>query len=369
MGAEFAAVLGTRPEAIKLAPVVVALRSRGLPCLMVGTGQHRDLLAGALAPFHLDLDVDLNAMREGQSLSELMARLIAGLGQWIAQARPRRVLVQGDTATALAGALAAFHLRLPCAHVEAGLRSGRLDAPWPEEGYRRMVDRIADRLYAPTPGARDNLLAEGVEASRILVTGQTGVDAALWVAKRPAPASSGLPRLGERTRIIYATAHRREGQTAIASTLEALRRVVAERSDVEVVMPLHPNPEVRRQALPFMNAHPRLHVIEPLDYADSVHLLSRAALVVTDSGGLQEEAPSFGLPVLVTREVTERPEGAAAGFLRVVGLDGARLHEVIVSVLDDQKLRDRLQHTSNPYGDGHAAERIADDLTRAGDAA
>ncbi|KAA0217968.1 UDP-N-acetylglucosamine 2-epimerase (non-hydrolyzing) [bacterium] len=362
MKADIAIVLGTRPEAIKLAPVALALAARQIPFHMISTGQHRDLIAGALLPFGLKPTHDLALMREGQSLDELLARLIAGLGQALAAIGPRMVVVQGDTATALAGALAAFHARIPCAHVEAGLRSGRLDAPWPEEGYRRMVDRIAARLYAPTPGARENLLAEGVEASRILVTGQTGVDAALWVAQRPRGAASGLPRLGERTRVIYATAHRREGQAALASTLAALSRVVAERPDVEVVMPLHPNPEVRRQALPFLHAHPRLHVIEPLGYADSVHLLRRASLVVTDSGGLQEEAPSFGLPVLVTREVTERPEGIEAGFLKIVGLDSSRLHAAMISVLDDPGLRDLLQRTPNPYGDGHAAERIADDL-------
>jgi UDP-N-acetylglucosamine 2-epimerase len=362
---EIVVLLGTRPEAIKLAPVVLALREAGARCFVLASGQHRELLAGALSSFGLSADRDLALMRDDQPLNDLQARMVEGLGRALDEIKPRLVVVQGDTATALAGALAAFHLKLPCAHVEAGLRSGRRDAPWPEELYRQVVDRLCTRLYAPTEGARQHLLREGLDASSIVVTGQTGVDAALLVARQTRVKPAGVPALAPRAKLIYATAHRRESFGKLAGMVGALAEIVEERADVEVVLPLHPNPEVRRQAAPYVGRHSRLHLIEPVDYADSIWLLTRAALCVTDSGGIQEEAPSFGLPVLVMREVTERPEGIDAGFLRVTGTDGGTIAREIRRTLDDAALRKKLSRTTNPYGDGKAAVRIAADIERA----
>ena len=362
MGVDVAIIVGTRPEAIKLAPVAFALRDARLSFTLLSSGQHREMLQDALAAFGLRADRDLGAMSFEQSLNALMARLIEGLGAALAESKPRMVVVQGDTATAFAGALAAFHNQVPCAHVEAGLRSGRRDAPWPEELYRQMADRLCTRLYAPTEGARQRLLAEGLDASSMLVTGQTGVDAALWMSRQTRATPAQLPKLAPASRLIYATAHRRENHARLGHVFEALAGACAEFPDVEVVFPLHPHPEVRKAAEPFRTRNPRLHFIEPVDYPDSITLLSRAALVVTDSGGLQEEAPSFGVPVLVTRDVTERPEGVSAGFLRVVGIDAARLRDELRRALKDTSWRDKLAKLQNPYGDGQAGKRIAADL-------
>lgn len=359
---EIAVVLGTRPEAIKLAPVIMALREAGLSCALLSSGQHRELLHGALASFGLKPDRDLGQMSFDLTLNQFAGKLVSALGGALEEMKPRVVIVQGDTATTFAGALAAFHLLLPCAHVEAGLRSGRRDAPWPEEMYRQMADRLCTRLYPPTEGAKAALLAEGLDASSIVVTGQTGIDAALWMARQTRLAQPSLPHIAPHARLIYATAHRRESHGRFEPVLRALFEAVREFDDVEVVMPVHPHPRVREAVEPWRGRHARLHFIEPVDYADSVALLARAAAVVTDSGGLQEEAPSFGVPVLVTRDVTERPEAVSAGFARVVGADGAKLGAELRAVLDDKGLRERLIKTPNPFGDGRASQRIARDI-------
>lgn len=356
---------GTRPEAIKLAPVVLALRGRGVATRLVSTGQHGNLLDDALKVFGLEADANLGAMQPGQSLGGLTARLLQAIGTELEAHRARMVVVQGDTTSAFCGALGAFYAHVPCAHVEAGLRSYDRAAPWPEELNRAMADRLCKRLYAPTAGARKNLLAEGLADADIMVTGQTGVDAALLVARAlsKAPRAVLAPHLEERrAKLVFATGHRRENQQGgIARVAGALRDVAARRDDVTVLFAAHPSPEARK-GLDAIAPHPHWRVIEPVDYAASLWLLREAACVVTDSGGLQEEAPCFGTPVLVTRSVTERPEGVAPGFLRVVGTEPRRIEAELATVLDDAGLKARLAALPNPYGDGRAAERIADDL-------
>jgi len=367
MSVDVTVIAGTRPEAIKLAPVVKALRARGLIVRMVGSGQHAKLLDSALETFGLAADVDLKAMVAGQTLGGLTARLVALIEAELVQNTPRMVVVQGDTTTAFCGALAAFYARVPCAHVEAGLRTNDRDAPWPEELNRAMTDRLCTRLYAPTSGARSNLLAEGLAARDILVTGQTGVDAVRIVsAGLPVhpPSSLGAALAARRARLVFATGHRRENQAgAIARMAECLRELAATRDDVTVLFAAHPNSEARR-GLDSVSPHDHWRVIEPVDYVGSLWLLREAVCVVSDSGGLQEEAPSFGTPVLVTRESTERPEGVQPGFVRVVGNDPIALKAALAAILSDSGLKARLAALPNPYGDGHAAERIADDLAR-----
>lgn len=356
---------GTRPEAIKLAPVVLALRGRGLGVRLVATGQHGALLDDALAVFRLRADANLGAMQPGQSLGDLTARLLDRIGGELAAHRPRLAVVQGDTTSAFCGALAAFYAQVPCAHVEAGLRSHDRAAPWPEELNRAMADRLCTRLYAPTQGARQNLIAEGLAEADILVTGQTGVDAALAVASTltaSAPAALAPHLKDRRARLVFATGHRRENQQGgIARVAACLRDCAATRNDVTVVYAAHPSAEARR-GLDAIAPYPHWRVIEPVEYAASLWLLREAACVVTDSGGLQEEAPCFGTPVLVTRSVTERPEGVEPGFLRVVGTDRGRIEAELGAVLSDVGLQARLAAQPNPYGDGRAAVRIAEDV-------
>lgn len=359
-------IIGTRPEAIKCAPVIMALRDRGITVRIVATGQHDTLFDNALRHFSLHADVNLGAMGEQPDLPGLTARLIEGVSAELEQHRPTFAIVQGDTTTTFAAALSAFYARVPCVHVEAGLRSGRMDAPWPEELNRTLADRICARHYAPTQRAADALRKEGIEESRTVITGQTGVDAVLWTAGKGTATRPGVldaqpdPLPGG---LLYVTAHRRENQAGgIAGTLAGVARILEERPELLAVLPLHPNPDVR--AAVEKTRHSRLLVCGPLTYPESVWMLRHAAAVVTDSGGLQEEAPAFGTPVLVTRDVTERPEGVDAGFLRLVGTEAGNVAAAIRDVLDDGELRERLSRTPNPYGDGKAAQRIADDITR-----
>ncbi|MCB9896117.1 MAG: UDP-N-acetylglucosamine 2-epimerase (non-hydrolyzing) [Planctomycetes bacterium] len=362
MTVDVSVIVGTRPEAIKCAPVVFALRARGVQVRLVSSGQHAELLAGALAAFGLEPDVDLQAMTGTPDLPALTARLIERISAELKSRSPRMVLVQGDTATTLAGALSAFYARVSCGHIEAGLRSGRLDAPWPEEMNRLTADRLSSRHYAPTEGARNALLAEGFSEESILVTGQTGVDAALWMAARHDKAPERLRQLSGR-RLIYVTAHRRENQGGgIASMLRGVCAALEKYADCTAVLAAHPSPPVQQEIAKVQ--HERLLVIEPLGYGDSIWMLANAAAVVSDSGGIQEEAPSFGTPVLVARDVTERPEGLADGFLRLVGTDAVRIESALSDVLGDDGLRKRLRSVPNPYGEGLAGERIADDVAR-----
>jgi UDP-N-acetylglucosamine 2-epimerase (non-hydrolysing) len=362
-------VFGTRPEAIKLAPVIKELSGRAnFGCKICVTGQHREMLAQVLDLFDLQPDWNLDLMRSNQDLAYLTGAALSGVGEVLDACRPDRVFVQGDTTTTFAAALAGFYHRIPVAHVEAGLRTDNIYSPWPEEVNRRLVSHIADLHFAPTPRARENLLREGIGCDRIIVTGNTGIDALLWVStlldRRSELRSrfeARLPAHFEGRHLILMTGHRRESfDGGIARICGAIARI-AERSDVAVVFPVHRNPNVRRPVA-MLHGHPNVLLTDPVDYAELVFLLKRCRLVVTDSGGIQEEAPSFGKPVLVTRDTTERPEAMELGLARLVGTDEERLYFEISALLDDAEAYTRMSHVANPYGDGRASIRIAQRL-------
>jgi UDP-N-acetylglucosamine 2-epimerase (non-hydrolysing) len=360
-------VFGTRPEAIKLAPVVRELSARpNFHCKVCVTGQHRELLAQVLDLFGLRPDWNLEIMRPDQDLAYLTGAALSGVAGILASWRPDRVIVQGDTTTTFAGALAAFYHRIPVAHVEAGLRTSNIYSPWPEEINRRLVSQVADLHFAPTPRARDNLLREGIDGDRIIVTGNTGIDALLWVsalldgqAELRARVEGIFGRyFAERRRIILMTGHRRESfDGGLARICQAMARI-ALRKDVAIVFPVHPNPNVRRATEP-LHRHDNVLLAEPVDYLELVFLLKRCYFVVTDSGGIQEEAPSFGKPVLVTRDTTERPEAMEHGLAKLVGTDDRRLFDEMQTLLDDPRAYRRMSRVENPYGDGFASRRIA----------
>jgi UDP-N-acetylglucosamine 2-epimerase (non-hydrolysing) len=360
-------VVGTRPEAIKMAPVVFALReSRRFVPLLLSTGQHRSMLDQALGTFGLVPDVDLGVMRPDQGLDDLLGRLVPAIGDALRPAKAAAVLVQGDTTSTLAGALAAFHAGVPVGHVEAGLRTGDLRNPFPEEMNRRLVDHMSEWLFAPTRRGADALRAEGLPASRIVVTGNTVIDALRWVrAHRPPAWPDSVPAFPKERTVILVTAHRRESfGRPLRDLCAALRAVVREFSDVEVVYPVHLNPNVRNAVHRALGKTPRIHLVEPVGYEELLALVERSRLVLTDSGGLQEEAPSLGRPVLVTRRATERPEGLEQGTSLLVGTDPDRILRACRRLLRSTTAWDRMARRRNPFGDGRAARRIVARLER-----
>lgn len=362
-------IIGTRPEAIKMAPVLVSLAAEpGVTSRICTTGQHREMLDHILPLFGLEPDHDLGLMQPDQTLNGLAGRAIGALDALLLAEQPDRILVHGDTTTALAAATAAFHRQIPVAHVEAGLRTYRLEAPFPEEMNRRQIDIIADLLFAPTDSARDNLEGERL-AGRIVVTGNSGIDALRLVSERimaDAPLRAGLDAelgLGDPDRkLLLVTGHRREnfggGFRGICAALAAL----AARADLDIVYPVHLNPAVRGPVHALLGNLPNLRLIPPLGFAAFVRLMQRADIILTDSGGIQEEAPSFGVPVLVMRDVTERPEGISEGRARLVGTDPARIIAEVERLLESGRERGAGGAAANPYGDGHAARRIVDIL-------
>jgi UDP-N-acetylglucosamine 2-epimerase (non-hydrolysing) len=358
-------VFGTRPEAIKLFPVVHDLAARpGIEARVCVSAQHREMLDQVLEISGITPDIDLDLMQAGQTLDALTARLLTELGRVMDAERPDRVVVQGDTATAMVGSLAAYYRKIPVSHVEAGLRSGDIHHPWPEEVNRRIISTIADQNFAPTETAADALRRENVAPATIHVTGNTVIDALLWTRARIASEprlASGLDDLASRfvgKRIIAVTSHRREnfgeGMLAVA---RAVRRI-AERDDVAMIFPVHPNPNVRPVMEEMLGGLPRVALIDPLDYPHFVRLLEMSHLVLTDSGGVQEEAPALGKPVLVMRETTERPEGVVAGTARLVGADEDRIVSGLFELLDDPAAYAAMSRAHNPFGDGRSAEII-----------
>lgn len=354
-------VIGTRPEAIKMLPVVRALQAATVPLRLITTGQHRTMIDQAFAAFDIQPDRDLGLMSEGQTPSDVAARVLSAVEWMIAAERPALMLVHGDTTSAMAAALAAFHAGVPVAHVEAGLRSHDLARPFPEEFNRIAIDAMASLLFAPTEGAAENLRRESPRDRAILVTGNSGIDALLHVAGQLRGAEqerAGLI-LDPTRRLILVTGHRREsfglGLERICAALVRL----ADRDDVEIVYPVHLNPEVRDAVMARLGGQPNIQLIEPVGYVEMVALMRAATLILTDSGGVQEEAPALAKPVLVMREATERPEGVELGVARLVGTDPDVIVREVEALLDDEAEYAVRAKPVFPYGDGHAAPRIA----------
>lgn len=357
-------LFGTRPECTKMAPVVRAVEAAGLRHSLAVSGQHREMLDQALRDLELRPDHDLDLMRAGQSAGELVARCLAASEALFKEIKPDMVLVHGDTGTTAAGALAAFYCGIPVGHVEAGLRSGSLSAPFPEEGNRRVVDTIATALWAPTTRAAENLRAEGLGDRRIVVTGNTAIDVVLETVGRAADAP--VPELDPAVlgrRFVLVTAHRREAfGEPFRQICRALREIVDGFPDLDVVYPVHLNPNVRAPVNEILQDHPRIHLIEPLSYLPFLRLLSASHLVLTDSGGLQEEAPALGKPVLVMRERTERQEAVDAGTVRLVGTGCASIVAGVRELLTQPATFEAMVAAENPFGDGTAGRRIAADI-------
>lgn len=362
-------VVGTRPEVAKLAPVIHALEADpDLGSRVLATAQHRGLMDSMLQVFGVTPDEDLDVMQPGQTLPQVTARIVERVDAALARDRPGLVLVQGDTATVFATALAAFYRQVPVGHVEAGLRSFDLDNPFPEEGFRRLTAQIARLHFAPTRRAVANLLREGVAPERVVHAGNTVVDALLSVANRPdlppppalwrdLPADGACP--------IYVTLHRRESWGApLEGICRALRRIADDLPGVRIVYPVHPQPRVRETAHARLGGHPRIALLEPLDYLANVAAMRACRFIVTDSGGLQEEGPVLGKPVLVLRGVTERPEGVEAGTAWLVGTDEERVYDAVRTLALDDRRYAEMAHAVSPYGDGHAAERIVAAIRR-----
>ncbi|TYT27142.1 UDP-N-acetylglucosamine 2-epimerase (non-hydrolyzing) [Luteimonas viscosa] len=363
-------VFGTRPEAIKMAPVVEALKAtRGIETLVAVTAQHREMLDQVLELFDIVPDEDLNVMQPGQTLAGLTSRILTGMDEVIARHRPDIVLVHGDTTTTMATSLAAFYNRTAIGHVEAGLRTGNLYSPWPEEANRKVTGALGTLHFSPTENSRRNLLVEGVPDTSILVTGNTVIDALLAVVERirrdaalEASLRAQFPFLDPGKRLVLVTGHRRENfGDGFEQICQALRAIAA-RGDTQVVYPVHLNPNVQEPVRRILSGESNVHLIEPLNYLPFVYLMSRSHLIVTDSGGVQEEAPSLGKPVLVMRDTTERPEAVEAGTVRLVGTDAIRIAAEANRLLDDTVAYEAMAHAHNPYGDGQASRRIADAL-------
>lgn len=360
-------IFGTRPEAIKLFPVINALSKRGgLNVISCVTAQHRQMLDQVLAIADIQPDYDLNLMRADQSLDELTGRLLMGIGETLDEIRPQRVIVQGDTATAMCGALSAYYRKIPVSHVEAGLRSHNIYHPWPEEVNRKIIGSIADQHFAPTKVSAEALINENISDQHITITGNTVIDALLWTVEknRKTPLISNdlegiFTKFSDR-KIIGVTSHRREnfgdGLTNIASAL----RQIASRDDVALIFPVHLNPNVRAIMNDALGDLDNVAMIEPLDYPNFVSMIHNCSFMLTDSGGVQEEAPALGKPVLVMRDTTERPEGVAAGTAKLVGTDKDLIVKEAYNLLDNKDYYESMAKAHNPYGDGHASERIAD---------
>lgn len=351
-----------------MAPLVARLnRSPGIEVLVCVSAQHRQMLDQVLTLFHIKPAFDLDLMRPNQTLAGITSAVLEGVSRILDAAAPDLVLVHGDTTTTFATALAAFYRRIPLGHVEAGLRTGNLQAPWPEEMNRRFTGQLATLHFAPTPAARDNLLREGVARDSIWVTGNTVIDSLLDVVARlaadaglAAQLSRDMPWLdAPNSKVVLVTGHRRENfGSGMESVCRALARLAAE-PEVEIVYPVHPNPNVLDPVHRLLGGIPNVHLVPPMDYLPFVYLMSRAHFVITDSGGIQEEAPSLGKPVLVMRDTTERPEAVAAGTVRMVGVDEERILAEARRLLNDLDHYRRMSTAHNPYGDGHATDRIA----------
>lgn len=356
-------VFGTRPEAIKMCPLVLECRKRKeIECVVCLTGQHREMLRQAMEVFHVTADYNLDIMQPGQSLSAIMVNVINGLDEVLRTERPDIVLVHGDTTTSFAAGLAAFHRMIPVGHVEAGLRTYDMSSPFPEEFNRQGVDLISSIYFSPTEAARENLLKEGKKKENIYVTGNTVIDALQFTVDHAY--SDECLKWAEGSRLILLTTHRRENiGKPMEQIFKALCRVMEEYSDVKVVFPIHKNPRIREIAKKYFMGIDRIRMIEPLDVSKFHNYMARSYLILTDSGGIQEEAPSLGVPVLVLRNETERPEGLKTGALKLTGTEEEMVCQAISQLLEDDGEYQKMRCFVNPYGDGNASERIVDAIT------
>jgi UDP-N-acetylglucosamine 2-epimerase (non-hydrolysing) len=363
-------VFGTRPEAIKMAPIVAVIRrDLSIDLRVCVTGQHRQMLDQVLALFEIVPDYDLSLMRPGQTLTELTQNVLSGMERVLQEWRPDMLLVHGDTTTTFGASLAAYYQRIPVGHVEAGLRTGDIYSPWPEEINRRMVGTIAALHFAPTESSRDNLLREDIKLSQIFVTGNTVIDSLLNISSRiegnvdlQAELEARFSFLDSRRKLILVTGHRRENfGTGFESICHGLAEL-ANRSDVQIVYPVHLNPNVQEPVLRILGEAKNIHLIAPQDYLPFVYLMKRSMIILTDSGGIQEEAPSLGKPVLVMRENTERPEAVEAGTVKLVGTNSRKLVSSTTTLLDNPSIYRQMTANANPYGEGYSAERIVNIL-------
>lgn len=359
-------VFGTRPEAIKMAPVIRALRqSDSILCQVTVTAQHREMLDQVLKLFKIVPDFDLNLMKHGQTLTDITSRVLCELEEVFRRERPDLVLVHGDTTTTFVAALAAFYAHIPVGHVEAGLRTGNKYSPFPEEMNRKLASVLTDLHFAPTKTAKKNLLLEGVEPEKVFVTGNTVIDALLATVKPEFsfldPNIQAILKQGEASRMILVTTHRRENLgEPMRQIYQALHSTLELFPDTYVIFPVHKNPEVRKVVSEVLGSHPRVNIIEPMDYEPFVNLMARSHLILTDSGGIQEEAPSLGIPVLVVRDTTERPEAVEAGTVSLVGIEYDGVFRGLKHLLSDHHAYRIMAMACNPYGDGCAANRIVE---------
>ena len=358
-------VFGTRPEAIKMAPLVKEMkrRSEQFGVTLCVTGQHREMLDQMLEVFDIQPDYDMDIMQPGQDLYDVSARILLGMRDVLAKERPDLVLVHGDTSTSTFAALAAFYQHIPVGHVEAGLRTGNIYSPWPEEMNRQLNGRLCTWHFAPTETAQENLLKEHVDDAHIVVTGNTVIDALHWVV---ASGKATAPQFGrdERRRMVLITGHRRENfGDGMKHICQAINALAEQFKDVDFVYPIHLNPNIRRPVQEIINgSRSNVYLLEPLSYLEFVAMMQQCTLILTDSGGIQEEAPAFGKPVLVMRDTTERPEAIEAGTARLVGTDRSTIEQHVAHLLTDPEEYNIMAHAVNPFGDGHAAERIADTI-------
>lgn len=357
-------IFGTRPEAIKMAPLVKELKSRKeIECIVCVTAQHRKMLDQVLEVFNIKPDYDLNIMTKGQTLSDITSKALQGLEQVIKETKPDIVLVHGDTTTTFAGALAAYYNQVAIGHVEAGLRTWDKYSPYPEELNRQMVGTMADMHFAPTENSKNNLLKEGKKKENIYVTGNTAIDA-LATTIRKDYKHPIFEWLGS-DKLILLTAHRRENLgEPMRNMFRAIKRIVDEFEDVKVVYPVHLNPKVREIADEILGDAEKIRLIEPLEVIDFHNFINRAYIILTDSGGIQEEAPSLGKPVLVLRDTTERPEGIEAGTLKLAGTDEKKIYKLTKELLTNREIYEKMSKSINPYGDGQASKKIVDEITK-----
>jgi UDP-N-acetylglucosamine 2-epimerase (non-hydrolysing) len=358
-------VFGTRPEAIKMAPLIKKLQENSeVESTVAVTAQHREMLDMVLELFKIVPDYDLNIMKKGQTLTHITARVLEGMGEVLKDSRPDIVLVHGDTTTTFAASLAGFYLKIPVGHVEAGLRTANKYSPYPEEINRRLTGNLADLHFAPTAAARENLLKENVRDNNICVTGNTVIDALLSTVDENYSFDENLGFVNEtENKIILVTAHRRENWgKPMDRIFNAVKEIVNNNRDVEIVFPVHKNPKVRNHVHEILGSSERVHLIEPLDYRPFVNLMDSSYFILTDSGGMQEEAPSLGKPVLVLRDTTERPEAVSAGTVKLVGTEKEEILNTAQILLNDRESYLKMANAVNPYGDGRASDRIVDAL-------